>query len=103
MEEARLVDDLSQRLSELEHKVQTFRHEVAADFLRYYHDLLRDIHPDVASSIRQSLAKSLPNYPDLTSALTSLDLEADSRAFARPGSGQRHLSPPTAASTTSGS
>ncbi|RSL65404.1 hypothetical protein CEP54_004191 [Fusarium duplospermum] len=103
MEEARLVDDLSQRLSELEHKVQTFRHEVASDFLRYYHDLLRDIHPDVASSIRQSLAKSLPNYPDLTSALTSLDLEADSRAFARPGSGQRHLSPPTAASTTSGS
>ncbi|KAM5351570.1 hypothetical protein ACJ41O_004293 [Fusarium nematophilum] len=89
MEEARLLDSLQRKLGELEHKVQTYRHDVAADFLRYYHDLLCDIPPDVASRIRQSLAKSMSDYPELS----SLDLAGS-------GSSQRHLSPPTAHSTS---
>ncbi|CAJ0553955.1 Ff.00g124670.m01.CDS01 [Fusarium sp. VM40] len=105
MDESSLVNSLSQRLSELEHKVHTFRHEVAADFLRYYHDLLRDTQPDITSNVAQSLAKSLSNYPDLSSVLTSLDLDltkdaADSRTLTRPESDQRHFSPPTTVATS---
>ncbi|KAF5018863.1 hypothetical protein F66182_9155 [Fusarium sp. NRRL 66182] len=100
MEEARLVDSLDQKLSDLEHKVHTFRHEVAADFLRYYHDLLRDTQPDIASNVGQSLAKSLPNYPDLSSAISSLDLTADSRTLVHLSSDQRHFSPPTSPSAS---
>ncbi|RGP81609.1 hypothetical protein FLONG3_341 [Fusarium longipes] len=97
MDEASLVNSLSQRLSELEHKVHTFRHEMAADFLRYYHELLRDTQPDIASNVAQSLAKSLPKYPDLSSALTNLDpdLGLDSRTLT-----QRHLSPPATVATS---
>ncbi|KAF4335394.1 hypothetical protein FBEOM_10755 [Fusarium beomiforme] len=98
MDEASLVNSLFQRLSELEHKVHTFRHEVAGDFLRYYHDLLRDTQPDIASNVAQSIAKSLPKYPDLSSVLTSLELDlkvaADSQSLPLE-SAQRHFSPPT--------
>ncbi|KAF4974643.1 hypothetical protein FZEAL_8478 [Fusarium zealandicum] len=97
MEEARLLDNLERRLCELERKVQTYRHEVAADFLRYYHDLLRDIPPEVVSSIRQSLSKSLPTeHPDLSLTL-SLDHDPN---LALSESSQRHLSPPTAGSAS---
>ncbi|KAF7534939.1 hypothetical protein G7Z17_g13284 [Cylindrodendrum hubeiense] len=95
MEEARLLESLQHRLADLDRKVHAYRHDMEADFLRYYHDLLGDVSPSVAVQIRQSLAKSLINYPTL-----SLDLDlADSRTFARPGSGQRHHSPPTVVST----
>ncbi|KAM0204581.1 hypothetical protein ACHAPA_001975 [Fusarium lateritium] len=105
MDESSLVNSLSQRLSELEHKVHTFRHEVAADFMRYYHNLLRDTQPDIASNVAQSLTKSLSNYPDLSSVLTSLDLDltndaADSRTLTRPESDQRHFSPPATVATS---
>ncbi|KAF4452273.1 hypothetical protein F53441_4868 [Fusarium austroafricanum] len=104
MDEASLVNGLSRRLSELEHKVHTFRHEVAADFLRYYHDLLRDTQPEIASNVAQSIAKSLPQYPDLNLVLTSLDLDlkvaaADSRTLPLE-SVQRHFSPPTTLATS---
>ncbi|KAG9505698.1 hypothetical protein J7337_002670 [Fusarium musae] len=104
MDEASLVNSLSQRLSELEHKVHTFRHEVAADFLRYYHDLLRDTQPDIASNVAQSIAQSLPKYPDLSSVLTSLDLDlnkpaADSQVLPLE-SAQRHFSPPATVATS---
>ncbi|GKT98690.1 hypothetical protein FLAG1_00534 [Fusarium langsethiae] len=97
MDEASLVNSLSQRLSELEDKVHTFRHEMAADFLRYYHELLRDTQPDIASNVAQSLVKSLPKHPDLSSALNNLDLDLglDSRALT-----QRHLSPPATVATS---
>ncbi|KAM0241041.1 hypothetical protein ACHAPO_001843 [Fusarium lateritium] len=97
MDEASLVNSLSQRLSELEDKVHTFRHEMAADFLRYYHELLRDTQPDIASNVAQSLAKSLPKHPDLSSALNILDLDLglDSRTLT-----QRHLSPPATVATS---
>ncbi|KAG7436383.1 hypothetical protein Forpi1262_v002976 [Fusarium oxysporum f. sp. raphani] len=104
MDEASLVNSLSQRLSELEHKVHTFRHEVAADFLRYYHDLLRDTQPDIASNVAQSIAQSLPKYPDLSSVLTSLDLDlnkaaADSQTLPLEST-QRHFSPPATVATS---
>ncbi|RBR22402.1 uncharacterized protein FIESC28_04496 [Fusarium coffeatum] len=102
MDEASLVNSLSQRLSELEHKVHTFRHEMAADFLRYYQELLRDTQPDIASNVIQSLAKSLSKYPDLSSVLTSqdLDLGLDSRTLTHLESAQRHPSPPTTVATS---
>ncbi|KAH7172277.1 hypothetical protein DER46DRAFT_656930 [Fusarium sp. MPI-SDFR-AT-0072] len=104
MDEASLVNSLSQRLSELEHKVHTFRHEVAADFLRYYHDLLRDTQPDIVSNVAQSIAQSLPKYPDLSSVLTSLDLDlnkaaADSQTLPLEST-QRHFSPPATVATS---
>ncbi|PTD10355.1 hypothetical protein FCULG_00008458 [Fusarium culmorum] len=97
MDEASLVNSLSQRLSELEDKVHTFRHEMAADFMRYYHELLRDTQPDIASNVAQSLARSLPKHPDLSSILNNLDLDLglDSRTLT-----QRHLSPPATVATS---
>ncbi|KAF5650400.1 hypothetical protein F52700_370 [Fusarium sp. NRRL 52700] len=104
MDEASLVNSLSQRLSELEHKVHSFRHEVAADFLRYYHDLLRDTQPDIVSNVAQSITQSLPKYPDLSSVLTSLDLDlneaaADSQTLPLEST-QRHFSPPATVATS---
>ncbi|KAF5717789.1 hypothetical protein FGLOB1_1966 [Fusarium globosum] len=103
MDEASLVNSLSQRLSELEHKVHTFRHEVAADFLRYYHDLLRDAQPDIASNVAQSITQSLPKYPDLSSVLTSLNLVLNAGADSQTlplESTQRHFSPPATVATS---
>ncbi|KAH7170558.1 hypothetical protein EDB81DRAFT_170313 [Dactylonectria macrodidyma] len=96
MEEARLLESLQHRLADLDRKVHAYRHDMETDFLRYYHDLLHDVSPSVASQVRQSLAKSLIDYPALSLDL-DLDL-ADSRTFARSGSGQRHNSPPTVTS-----
>ncbi|CAM1505618.1 Fc.00g112550.m01.CDS01 [Cosmosporella sp. VM-42] len=107
MEEARLLDSLQQRLGDLEHKVRAYRHDMVVDFQRYYHDLLRDVPPVVASNVRRSLAQSLPDYPLLSPDLADLQLVfespdpnlADSRTVAYSGSGQRHYPPPKTVST----
>lgn len=102
MEETRLLDSLQHKLTELDHKVQAYRHEVAIDFLRYYQDLLRDIPLNVTFNIRRSLVNSLSDYPALSPALNlSLgldppDSDLDSRALARPGLGQLNHSLPVA-------
>ncbi|KAK7425345.1 hypothetical protein QQZ08_008131 [Neonectria magnoliae] len=98
MEEATPLESLQRRLADVDRKVQAYRHDMETDFLRYYHHLLHDVSPAVASQVRQSLAKSLLDYPALSLNL-DLDLDlADSRTLARPASGQRHNSPPTAVS-----
>lgn len=100
MEEASIVQSLQHKLVDLEHKVQAFRHELAAEFLRYYQHMLRDVPPAAAANIQQSLVQSLSAYPNL-----SLDLRLpDSRMSSTPGSVHHHRSPqPAIVSDTSGS
>ncbi|KAH6896968.1 hypothetical protein B0T10DRAFT_556817 [Thelonectria olida] len=101
----KLLESIHGRLADLDRKVQVSRHELEADFVRYYHDVLHDVPPSVAEEVRRSLLQSLPNYPALIGLGPSLSLSlglsldrpeppADSRALAHPGSGQSH-SPPT--------
>ncbi|KAI5465834.1 hypothetical protein BGZ63DRAFT_420369 [Mariannaea sp. PMI_226] len=102
MDDISLLESLHGRLADFDRKVREYRHDLEVDFLRYYHDLLHDVPPSVADEVRRSLANSLPNYPALgLSASLCLDIPpADSRTFARPGSGQRHHSPPTLGSAS---
>jgi hypothetical protein len=67
--ETRLIDSVHGKLGDLDRKVRAYRHDLLADFQRYYHDQLRDLSPDATSAIQTAIAQSLPTYdalrPDL--------------------------------------
>lgn len=70
-----LLDSLTSRLQELEAKVASYRIELVTEFENYYNHLLdvRNTSPGVASDIRQSIAATFPNYPNLRPELRPAD------------------------------
>lgn len=70
-----LLDSLTSRLEELEAKVASYRIELVTEFENYYNHLLavRNTSPGVASDIRQSIAATFPNYPNLRPELRPAD------------------------------
>lgn len=70
-----LLDSLTSRLQELEDKVASYRIELVTEFENYYNHLLdvRNTSPGVASDIRQSIAATFPNYPNLRPELRPAD------------------------------
>lgn len=57
--EQSLVEDVNLKLSQLEHKVQAYRHDLVCEFGRYYGEALRGVDAPTASRISQTVAQSL--------------------------------------------
>lgn len=74
MDHTKLVQDLHQKLTDLDHKVQVYRRDLIADFQRHYHHALLDVSPDTAREVKQSVAQSLAAYPSLFSSPADVDL-----------------------------
>ncbi|KAK1595313.1 uncharacterized protein LY79DRAFT_578101 [Colletotrichum navitas] len=67
----RLIGDLHQKLADLDHKVAAYRQDMAAEFYRYSHQLLKNVPHDVSADVDRAVAASFDNYPALRPALVS--------------------------------
>ncbi|KAI1180155.1 hypothetical protein F4777DRAFT_363743 [Nemania sp. FL0916] len=68
-----LVSELLNKLAELDRKVCDYRQEMAVDFQRYSHDLLRSAPEHVSARVEEVLADELHNYPALAPGFASAD------------------------------
>ena len=58
MDEAtRLVSELQQKLSELDHKVWQYRQDMASEFTKYAENVLRDVPKDVSETVSKAIAE----------------------------------------------
>ncbi|KAM0255989.1 hypothetical protein ACHAQJ_005294 [Trichoderma viride] len=71
--EATLLSSLHTKLDDLEGRMRAYRYDLIIDFQRYYHDLLTDVNPSVATSIQKAIAPSFANYPTLRPELEAAD------------------------------
>ncbi|EFQ33348.1 hypothetical protein CGRA01v4_06932 [Colletotrichum graminicola] len=67
----RLIGDLHQKLADLDHKVAAYRQDMAAEFYRYSHQLLKNVPHDLSAEVDRAVAASFDNYPALRPALVS--------------------------------
>ncbi|KAK2023628.1 hypothetical protein LX32DRAFT_133157 [Colletotrichum zoysiae] len=67
----RLIGDLHQKLADLDHKVAAYRQDMAAEFHRYSHQLLKNVPHDISAEVHRAVAASFDNYPALRPALVS--------------------------------
>ena len=86
MDEAtRLVTELQQKLSELDHKVWRYRQDMASEFTKYAENVLRDVPKDVSETVSKAIAESMKGYkslnPDGLSSLESCATGTDSLAL----------------------
>ncbi|PTB67378.1 hypothetical protein BBK36DRAFT_1158216 [Trichoderma citrinoviride] len=99
--EATLLSSLHTKLDDLEGKMRAYRCDLLSDFQRYYHDLLADVPPSVASSVQRAIVQSFANYPTLRPELEAA--VADSQpprpaAFQQPAA---RIEPPGTPTTSS--
>ena len=100
---ARLIAEAQAKLTELDTRVASYRHEMATEFTRYSEELLRDVPEDVAYQVSQAIAGSiLASYPSLfPPAIISPSSLSDSTSLAEVSyNGSR--SPPPILPHTSG-
>lgn len=57
--EQSLVEDVNLKLSQLEHKVRAYRHDLVCEFGRYYGEVLRGVDAPTASRVSQTVTQSL--------------------------------------------
>ncbi|KAI9166907.1 hypothetical protein HJFPF1_03022 [Paramyrothecium foliicola] len=95
--ETRLIESLHHKLGDLDHKVRAYRHDLLADFQRYYHDQLRGVNPAIATNVGHAIALSMANYQSLRPDLDELIQQqpAESRDPSNPGSASFQPSPPS--------
>ncbi|CAI4219826.1 unnamed protein product [Parascedosporium putredinis] len=75
----RLISELQAQLAELDHKVTTYRQDLADGFLRHSRQLLSDLDPSLSARVQDALAHCLGSYPAISPALitgSAADLEA---------------------------
>lgn len=67
--EQSLVDDLNQKLSQIEHKVQAYRHGLICEFRHFHQETLRDVNASTAARVSQTIVQTLhERYPALSGA-----------------------------------
>ncbi|QSZ30065.1 hypothetical protein DSL72_004583 [Monilinia vaccinii-corymbosi] len=64
-EAARLVEELSKKLTALDHKVDLYRSEMKTEYIKYEEDLLRNVSQDVSQKVSTIITHSLENYKAL--------------------------------------
>ncbi|KAF7857171.1 hypothetical protein EAF04_009412 [Stromatinia cepivora] len=64
-EAARLVGELSKKLTELDHKVDLYRKDMNKEFIKYEEDLLKNVSPIVSKEVSTIIAEKLKNYKAL--------------------------------------
>ncbi|KAG0647446.1 hypothetical protein D0Z07_6854 [Hyphodiscus hymeniophilus] len=73
-EASRLVSELQQKLSDLDHKVWQYRRDMASEFTKYTEDVLRDVPEDVSETVSKAIAESVRSCKSLNpDALSSVD------------------------------
>ncbi|KAK2014762.1 hypothetical protein LZ32DRAFT_188290 [Colletotrichum eremochloae] len=110
----RLIGDLHQKLADLDQKVAAYRQDMAAEFHRYSHQLLKNVPHDISVVVDRAVAASFDNYPALRPALVPPRDSLDSpppppttdhagkltETHSNPG-GTRHPPPPPSPKSTS--
>ncbi|KAI1330454.1 hypothetical protein F5Y16DRAFT_18282 [Xylariaceae sp. FL0255] len=97
---ARLVADLLGKLSELDHKVCSYRQDMALEFQRHSKRLLNNVPDTVSAHVEEVITNELVNFPSLGPAL---DLGQSSQRSADDRRGrQGRASPPPILPHTSG-
>jgi hypothetical protein len=64
-EASRLVSELQQKLSELDHKVWQYRRDMASEFTKYAENVLRNVPKDVSDTVSKAIAESFKDYKSL--------------------------------------
>src|SRR5450756_236250 len=69
MDEAtKLVSELQQKLTELDHKVWQYQRDMTSEFEKYAEDLLREVPQDISETVSKTIAESMKGcrflYPD---------------------------------------
>ena len=64
-EASRLVLELQQKLSELDHKVWQYRRDMASEFTKYAENVLRDVPKDVSETVSKAIAESMKSCKSL--------------------------------------
>ncbi|KAI1158728.1 hypothetical protein F5B18DRAFT_665019 [Nemania serpens] len=98
-----LISELLSKLAELDQKVCDYRQDMASEFQRYSHNLLRNAPRHISARVEEALADELHNYSALSPGLAGLDIvSADlGRSSIVPWT-RRGVSPPPVLPHTSG-
>ncbi|XXH04791.1 hypothetical protein Hte_011213 [Hypoxylon texense] len=64
-----LVSDLLRKLTELDNKVNEYRHDMAQEFRRYSQQRLQDVPRDVSVKVERLVSEQFQNYPALSPSL----------------------------------
>ncbi|KAI1110244.1 hypothetical protein F5Y14DRAFT_367203 [Nemania sp. NC0429] len=99
-----LISELLNKLAELDQKVCDYRQDMASEFERYSHNLLRDAPSHISARVEEALADELHNYSALRPALARLNVASAGLGRSSIGSRTRRgrASPPPVLPHTSG-
>ncbi|KAI1202647.1 hypothetical protein F5X97DRAFT_216418 [Nemania serpens] len=99
-----LISELLNKLTELDQKVCDYRQDMASEFQRYSHNLLRDAPRHISARVEEALADELHNYSALSPALAGLDIASAGlgRFSIVPWTRRGRASPPPVLPHTSG-
>ena len=79
------MESLHHKLGDLDHKVRAYRHDMLAEFQRFYHNLLSDLFPVIAAKVERAIAPSFPSYaaldPNHADSRMDLNFTPDSAAI----------------------
>ncbi|EKD21314.1 uncharacterized protein L3040_000651 [Drepanopeziza brunnea f. sp. 'multigermtubi'] len=75
-EASRLVSELQQKLSELDHKVWKYGQDMAAEFEKYSEELLSDVSQDVSETVSKTIAEAMKDAPSLYPAGAAFPIES---------------------------
>jgi hypothetical protein len=64
-EASRLVSELQQKLSDLDHKVWQYRRDMASEFTKYAENVLRDVPENVSETVSKAVAESIKGCKSL--------------------------------------
>ncbi|TEY44949.1 hypothetical protein BOTCAL_0340g00160 [Botryotinia calthae] len=74
-EASKLVRELSNKLTELDHKVDLYRKDMNKEYIKYEEDLLKNVAPNVSQTVSKMIAEELENYKALYPFAENLDID----------------------------
>ncbi|THV45439.1 hypothetical protein BGAL_0489g00040 [Botrytis galanthina] len=74
-EASKLVRELSNKLTELDHKVDLYRKDMNKEYVKYEEDLLKNVSPNISQTVSRMIAEELKNYKALYPFAENLDID----------------------------
>ncbi|KAF7921945.1 uncharacterized protein EAE97_011236 [Botrytis byssoidea] len=74
-EASKLVRELSNKLTELDHKVDLYRKDMNKEYIKYEEDLLKNVSPNISQTVSRMIAEELKNYKALYPFAENLDTD----------------------------
>ncbi|KAF7944092.1 hypothetical protein EAE96_010502 [Botrytis aclada] len=74
-EASKLVRELSNKLAELDHKVDLYRKDMNKEYIKYEEDLLKNVSPTISQTVSRMIAEELKNYKALHPFAENLDID----------------------------